>query len=87
VYARSAAINVPYWYEGAEADAVMERVFAYARVISETLGYAVWDPQTGTVVEPGAGGHADAAEIMGDITGRMGEIVQPQRRPWWKIWG
>jgi hypothetical protein len=87
VYARSAAINVPYWYEGTEADAVMERVFAYARVISETLGYTVWDPQTGTVVEPGAGGHADAAEIMGDITGRMGEIVQPQRRPWWKIWG
>ncbi len=87
LYARSAGITVPYWYEGAEADAVMERVFAYARVLAETLGYTVWDPQTETVVEPQGSDHGDATQILEDISGRMDEIVEPERRPWWKIWG
>ena len=65
----------------------MERVFAYARVLSGTLGYTVWDAQTETVVEPGTADRSAATEILGDISGRMDEIAQPARRPWWKIWG
>jgi hypothetical protein len=87
LFAREAGISVPYWYEGAEADAVMDRVFAYARVLAETLGYTVWDPQTATVVEAGAADRGAATEILSDISGRMDEIAQPARRPWWKIWG
>lgn len=87
LYPRSAGITVPYWYEDSEADAVMERVFAYARVLSGTLGYTVWDAQTETVVEPGTADRSAATEILGDISGRMDEIAQPARRPWWKIWG
>ena len=78
---------MPYWYDDSEADAVMERVFAYARVLSDTLGYTVWDPQTETVVEPGAADRSAATAILGDISRRVDEIAQPARRPWWKIWG
>ena len=65
----------------------MERVFAYARVLSDTLGYTVWDLQTETVVEPGAADRSAATAILGDISRRVDEIAQPVRRPWWKIWG
>ena len=87
LYPRSAGITVPYWYEDSEADAVMERVFAYARVLSETLGYTVWDPQTETVVEPGAPQRDAASAVLSEISSRMDELAQPPRRPWWKIWG
>jgi hypothetical protein len=87
VHPREAAVTVPYW--GGDADAVMARAFEYAKVLSETLGYAVWDPQTGEVVDFDAPDRASAASTFSDISGRMEEIVAtpPQRRPWWKIWG
>jgi hypothetical protein len=89
LYAREAAISIPYW--GGDADAVMARAFEYARVLVQTLGYTVWDPQTGSVVDLDAPDRDSAASIFSDISGRMDEIAatspQPPRRPWWKIWG
>jgi hypothetical protein len=90
LYAREAAISIPYW--GGDADAVMARAFEYARVLDQTLGYTVWDPQTGSVVDLGAPDRGAAASIFSDISGRMDEIAdtsppQSPRRPWWKIWG
>ena len=83
LFAREAAISMPYW--GGDADAVMERAFAYARVLRETLGYTVWDPQTETVVgdEPDRG---PAAEVFATTSERVDALVAPPRRPWWKIW-
>jgi len=50
-----ATISVPYWYEGEQAEAVMERIQRYAAVLTEVGGYTVWDPQTEEVVTgPGA---------------------------------
>jgi hypothetical protein len=40
-----AAINVPYWYVGAEATAVMERVYALARAVEQETGLEGYDPQ------------------------------------------
>jgi hypothetical protein len=40
-----AAINVPYWYAGAEAAAVMERVYALARAVEQETGLEGYDPQ------------------------------------------
>jgi hypothetical protein len=37
LFAREAGVSIPYWFEGDEADAALERAFAYARVIAETL--------------------------------------------------
>jgi hypothetical protein len=87
LYAREAGIAIPYW--GGDADAVMERAFEYARVLSESLGWPVWDPQTGAVVDFDAPDRASAAATFSRISGRMDEIVAtpPPRRPWWKIWG
>jgi hypothetical protein len=85
---REAAVNIPYW--GGDADAVMAQAFDYARVIGETLGFTVWDPQTGEIVDLDAPDRETAAARFADISSRMEEIVAtppPRPRPWWKIWG
>ena len=74
VYARSAAITVPYWFEGADAERVMARAFEYARVLAETCGYTVWDPQTESVVEDGSDAAA-AGSIMSQISGQLDEFA------------
>jgi hypothetical protein len=89
LHAREAQITMPYWFSGPEADAVMDRAFAYARVLSEVGGYAVYDPQTEQVVEAGAD-RADASRVYSGTSARLDELVtddqRPQREPWWRLW-
>ena len=40
-----AGITVPYWYTGAEATAVMERVYALGRAVEQETGLEGYDPQ------------------------------------------
>ena len=84
---REAGITVPYWYEGEEADAVLERMFAYARVLAGELGYTVWDPQNDTIVDPAAPDRAAASERYDEGVAMTQDIARGTGRPWWKIWG
>ena len=84
-FAREAGISVPYWFEGDEADAALERAFAYARVLAEMLGYTVWDPQTEAVVEAGTADRSDARSTYGEGVAMTQEITRATDRPWWKI--
>ena len=88
VYARSAGISVPYWFEGGEADRVMTRAFEYAAVLAEVGGYAVYDPQTGDTVAGVA--PEDAKRIYADTTvalqRSLAERAEPQDAPRWKFW-
>ena len=86
LFAREAGITIPYWFEGDEADVALDRAFAYARVIADTLGYTIWDPQTETVVDPAASDRQDASESYGHGVAVTREISRGMRRPWWKIW-
>jgi hypothetical protein len=52
VYFDNAAITIPYWYEGPEADRVFAQASAYLRAIGEAAGYFVYDPQTETAFDP-----------------------------------
>lgn len=58
LYSHEAAITVPYWYEGEEADAVMARVFRLAAVVERETGLQGYDPQAGLPL-------AEAAAEMG----------------------
>lgn len=58
LYPHEAAITVPYWYEGEEADAVMARVFRLAEAVERETGLQGYDPQAGLPL-------AEAAAEMG----------------------
>lgn len=42
-----AAINVPYWYTGEQAESVVRAVYRIGRVVAEATGLAGYDPQLG----------------------------------------
>jgi hypothetical protein len=86
LFPQEAAISIPYWFMGEDAEAALARAYAYARVIAETLGYTIWDPQTGQVVDP-LGDRSDAEATYGWGYEKTQQIARPAKRPWWKIWG
>ncbi|MEU6073480.1 hypothetical protein [Micromonospora sp. NPDC047074] len=42
-----AAVNVPYWYTGAQAESVVRSVYRIGGVVAEATGLAGYDPQLG----------------------------------------
>jgi len=85
LYETESAINVPYHATGAEGEAVMERAFAYAEVMTRVGGLTMWDPQTEEVV--GSPGHdpAAAAEQFG-ATSQVVEDMAGERPSRWRFW-
>ena len=63
-----AAINVPYWYTGAEAIAVMERVYALAWAVEQETGLEGYDPQLDQSL-------ADLAHAKADLAGQTFDFV------------
>jgi hypothetical protein len=45
-------ITLPFTYKGDEAKKIFERITSYVKIINETAGYFVFDPQTGQVFDP-----------------------------------
>ena len=87
LYGNQAAITVPYWFQGGEADRVMTRAFEYAAVLAEVGGYTVFDPQTDEVV---AGvPSADAKRVYASTSAMVDEIAREESAepaPRWKFW-
>jgi len=53
VYDNHVFITVPYGDRGQKAEKLFEWIKAYIKVIRETAGYFIFDPQTGRVFDPG----------------------------------
>lgn len=53
LYADEAAISIPYWFSGSEADDVLAMALACARVLRDVGGFAVWDQQLDRLVDAG----------------------------------
>ena len=87
VYAREAAITIPYWFSGDEAEPVLERAFAYARVLHDTGGFAVADPQTGEIVDFDDLDVDRVAALYARGVDVADRITEQPERPWWKLWG
>jgi hypothetical protein len=63
-----AAMNVPYWYTGAEATAVMERVYALAQAVEQETGLEGYDPQLDQPL-------ADLAHSKDELAGQTFDFV------------
>ena len=80
-------MTVPFWHEGADARADLERVWSYIDVICRETGYEVFDPQIDRVIDRGAFDDVFASYMR--AMARVKDIAVPQpkkRRPWWKFW-
>lgn len=90
VYDNHVFLTVPYWYQGHDAEKLFQRIEAYVKIIRDTAGYFVYDPQTGQVFDP-TEIRFDGLNKYLSVSGRLDEMVNPQsaptdKKPWWKIW-
>ena len=66
---------------------MLERAFAYARVLHDTGGFAVADPQTGEIVDFDDLDVDRVAALYARGVGVADRITEQPERPWWKLWG
>ncbi len=90
IYGDTVSITVPYWYSGEKAEEVFNNVTQYAKVIRQTAGYFVYDPQTDKVFDPLNENifELDIYQIMTEQVGKMKseQSVKSNKKPWWKFW-
>ena len=88
---RQVSLSVPYWYEGHEADRMIETLRDVVRAVEESTGLVAFDPQA---EEPFiGGGDAIAARTFQDVHDSFvargiepGSAVAPQpvKQPLWR---
>jgi hypothetical protein len=85
VYAREAAVTIPYWFTGDAAETVLARAFAYARVLEDEGGFTVSDPQTGQIVDFATLDLHDVARVYARGVQVVDDMREQSKRPWWKL--
>ena len=91
VHENYVSFNLPYAYQGRKAGEIFDYLKAYIKIIGETAGYFVCDPQTGRVFDP-AKEEFDGLNKYLSVSGNMHELMnagnshQPGKKPWWKFW-
>jgi len=97
VYNNHVFITVPYWYKGDEAKQLFKDIKSYIKIIRQTAGYFVWDPQTGQVFDPAENNFEGLNQYL-NISENLAEIINPSdnthsddlreqiKKPWWKLW-
>jgi hypothetical protein len=81
-------IAIPYWYKGSRADQLFVELSGYLKVIRESAGFFVFDPQTGTVWDPKKADLQDRSQydrIVKDLPAMLSS-GQKQSKPWWRFW-
>ena len=92
VYDNHVFITVPYWYKGEEANKLFQDLKAYIKIIRETAGYFVSDPQSGHTFDPvenafeGLAKYLSVSENIEEITGKQNTVETKKTKPWWKFW-
>ena len=97
VYDNHVFITTPYFHNGASAQKLFRDINNYIRIISETAGYFVSDPQTGQTFDPAENNferlnkylsvseHFD--EIMNESNDKSSGVTKREsKKPWWKFW-
>lgn len=97
----SMAVAVPYWHEGAAAEAVFAAINKVLDAINGVVPVVVHDPQQGKEIDPVQGLSASEAAYYGKTTTHVQEIMSTPsprdsaharlegelaRKPWWKFW-
>lgn len=97
IFPNSASVSVPYWHTDTEAEAVMQEIFGYIKVLEKQGEFRTHDPQLGRVLDADKD-LADAlttycktAELVTSRVRARPEILQKisqyqTKKPWWKFW-
>jgi hypothetical protein len=88
VHADHVFISIPYWYQSDAVDAVIEELSGYLRVIRETAGYFVYDPQMSAVFDPRQSGFEGRATYLRVTEGTAQAAARGDKesKPWWRFW-
>jgi hypothetical protein len=84
-----ASATLPYWHEGAQADAAFRALWGCLQVIRNGGAYSVYDPQLGRALDLAS--DADFAEILKTYVSTKRAVERarragPFKKPWWKFW-
>jgi hypothetical protein len=92
VYDNHVFITVPYCSKGNQAKQLFHDINDYVKIINETAGYFVYDPQSGKVFDPKEE-ELDGLNKYLSITEHLTEIISEQpittniiKKPRWKLW-
>ena len=81
--------SIPYWYKGDEARNAMGRLKEYVDSLAKGLGYFVYDPQDGAVLNPLVNSF-DKLDVYLSSTDTIESHIESEPRspskPWWKFW-
>ena len=80
---RYVTIAVPYWYVGDKAIKIFREVDNYTKVVARTVGYFVYDPQSGKAYDPRKNDFNDLVLYLELMNKQM---VTRKSKPWWKFW-
>ncbi len=78
-------VVVPYWYSDNRAELVFQKVHEYTKIIYQTTGYFVYDPQTETAYDP-TKEEFNGLDIYKKTVKYSEGLGQEEKKPWWKFW-
>jgi hypothetical protein len=84
------SITVPCWYAGNKAKDVFRKVTDYTKIIRQTAGYFVYDPQVENAYDP-LTQDFDGLAIYQSMSEQVAQLKKDQsgstdKKPWWKFW-
>ncbi|MGE5612292.1 MAG: hypothetical protein ACM359_23795 [Bacillota bacterium] len=86
-----ASITVPYWHERPQADVVFQEIWGYLRILQESGGYCIYDPQLERILDLN-NDFEDVVRCYTAITGNLHRSCATEppspdtKKPWWKFW-
>ncbi|MFF5225258.1 hypothetical protein [Dactylosporangium sp. NPDC000521] len=75
LYADEADVTVPYWYSGAEAEAIVRVMYQIGEIVERCTGMVGRDEQVGLPVADAAGRQQLAVSVFNHVSGT---VVRPQ---------
>jgi len=83
-----ADVALPYWHDGAAAEAAWREVWTVVGVLG-ARGLSAFDPQLGRILHPAAD-RAEVEALYADTIRAVRRATDDEagvERPWWKLWG
>jgi len=83
-----AAVAVPFWHEGKQAEESFRQIWNYLKIIHQETGFLVYDPQIDRVIDP-ASGYETALNCYTGVVRNFEKILPPaakSEKPFWKLW-
>ena len=77
-----ATVTLAYWHSGDEARNALSVAWDCLKTIGGELGYRVFDPQLGRILDL----EADFDPVVDFYMGTISAVNKTVRRPWWKFW-